>query len=205
MSKKTLIIIAVLAVLVIGGVTGYFVLGSKTSSGGTRERSLSLLPKTSDDKEEVNADTLYEDSAGFSFMYPKDIKVTDVTPEEDEYYTQLNLTKGNEKIVMTAKDTSAKNADDWLKSDTTYAGASLVGASTLAGISAKQYSKGESLITIAVDQGVVYLIEGKKDGAYWEDVQRAIISSFKFAGTAPASAPSSGGSDIVYEEEEVIE
>lgn len=196
-------IIGVLAVLVIGGVTGYFVLSGRSTSGGGSERSLSLLPKTSNEK--VEADTLYEDTAGFSFKHPKDIKVTDVTPDGDEYYTQLNLARGSEKIVLTAKDTSAKTADDWLKSDTTYSGASLVGATTLGGISAKQYSKSEKLIMVAVDQGVVYLIVGPKDGAFWEEVQGAAISTFKFSGTASSSAGSSGASDIEYEAEEVIE
>ncbi len=204
MSKKTFVIIAVLAILVIGGVTGYFVLSSK-SSGGLRDRSLSLLPKTSSEREEVNADTLYEDSSGFSFKYPKDIEVTDVTPEGDEYYTKLNLLKGSGKISITLKDTSVKTVDAWLKADSNYIDASLVGATSLDGISAKQYVKGETFITVAVDQGVVYLIEGPKDGSYWEDVQGALVSSFKFAGSAASGGPSSGSSDIIYEEEEIIE
>lgn len=206
MSKKAFLLIATAAVLVIGGVAGYFVLSSRSKSAGSDggQRGLSFLPKT-EKKEEINADTLYEDTAGFSFKYPKDVKVTDVTPDEDEYYTQLNLSRGSEKIVLTAKDASAKTADDWLKGDSTYSGSSLVGATTLAGISAKQYSKGETLITIAVDAGVVYLIEGPKDEAFWEDVHGALISSFKFSGTASAGQASSGSSDIEYEEEEVVE
>lgn len=204
MSKRTLIIIVVLALLAIGGVTGYFILSSRSGSGGG-ERVVSLLPKTSKDNEKITADTLYEDTAGFSFKHPKDVNVKDVTPDGDEYYTELNLSRGSEKVVLSAKDTSAKTADDWLKSDSTYSGASLVGAATLGGISAKQYSKSEKLITVAVDAGVVYLIVGPKDGGFWEEVQGAVISTFKFSGTASSSAGSSGSSDIEYEEEEVIE
>lgn len=206
MSKKVFVLIAILAILVIGGTAGYFVLSprSKGQSGESGKRSLSLLPKTSK-KEEVNADTLYEDSAGFSFKHPKDIKVADVTPGDDAYYTQLNLAKGNEKIVLTAKDTSAKDVDSWLKTDSTYSGASLVGATSLGGVSAKQYAKGETLITVAIDQGVVYLIGGPKDGAFWEDVQGALVSSFKFSGTASSGSASSGSSGAVVEEEEVVE
>ena len=196
MSKKTFVIIAVLAILAVGGVTGYFVLGSR-SKGTTEEGQTS--------KEEVKADTLFEDSAGFSFKHPKDVKVTDVTPDEDDYYTELNLARGSEMIVLTAKDTSAKTVDDWLKTDSIYSGANLVGATTLGGISAKQYAKGEKLITAAVDQGVLYLIEGPKDGSFWEEVQGALVSSFTFAGGASASSGSGGASDIIYEEEKVIE
>lgn len=203
MSKKTFIIIAVLAILVIGGVTGYFVLNSRSSQGTDKQRSLSQ--KSGSQKEEIKVDTLYEDTSGFSFKYPKDIKVKDVTPEGDEYYTQLDLTKGNEKITITIKDTLVKTTDDWIKSDSAYKGASLVGATSLAGISAKQYSKNETLLMVAVDQGIVYLIEGPKDGGFWEDVQGALISTFKFAGTTTSGGSSSGGSDVIYEEEEIVE
>ncbi len=203
MSKKTLIILAVLVLLGVGGVTGYFVLNGRSSKETGGDRSVSLLPKTS--KDEVNADTLYEDSAGFSFKYPKNAKVTDVTPNGDEYYTQLNLTKGSEKVIITLKDTSTKTIEDWLKGDTVYSGASLVGAASLDGVSAKQYTKGEKLITVAVDGGVIYLIEGLKDDGFWENVQGSIVSTFKFAGAANASNSSSGASDVIYEEEEVIE
>lgn len=203
MSKKTFLIIAVLAVLIIGGTGGYFIFSSRskgTASEGAR--GLSLLTKTSGEK--IEANTLYEDTAGFSFKYPKEVKVTDVTPDEDEYYTQLNLVRGSEKIVITLKDTSAKNVDDWLKSDSTYVGASLSGATSLAGISAKQYTKDETLFTAAVDAGILYLIVGPKDGAFWEEVQTAVVSTFKF--TIEASTGASGGdSDITYEEEEVVQ
>ena len=161
--------------------------------------------KTETPNHPSNGEDQTQDTAGFSFKHPKDVNVKDVTPDGDEYYTELNLSRGSEKVVLSAKDTSAKTADDWLKSDSTYSGASLVGATTLAGISAKQYSKSEKLITVAVDAGVVYLIVGPKDGAFWEEVQGAAISTFKFSGTASSSAASSGASDIEYEEEEVIE
>lgn len=200
MSKKNLVIVVVVVVLGVAGVTGYFVLGLRSTGG---EKSTSLLSKIS--KEEVIADTQYEDAAGFSFKHPKNIKVTDVTPDEDEYYTQLDLTKGSEKIVITAKDTLVKSVEDWLKNDDSYSGASLAGAATLGGISAKQYTKEEKLITVAVDLGVLYLIEGPKDGGYWEEVQGALVSTFKFAGASAASGSSSGGSDIIYEEEEIVE
>jgi len=203
MSKKTLIILAILAFLTVGGVTGYFVLSGRTNSGDGSERGLSSLLKTS--KEEVVADTLYEDSAGFSFKHPKEVKVTDVTPDEDEYYTQLNLSRGSEKIVISAKDTSSKTVEDWLKNDSLYSGAGLTGATSLDGIPAKQYTKGDKLITVAVDQSVVYLIEGPKDSGFLEEVQGVVVSTFKFAGGTSAASGTSGGSDIIYEEEEIVE
>lgn len=207
MSKRVLLIVVVLVLLTIGGVTGYFVLSSKgTSSEARSGRSFSIIPKTSQkEKTEVKAEVLYEDTSGFSFRYPKGVKVSDVTPEDDTYYSQLNLAEGSEKMTITLKDTSSKTIDAWFKSDPIYSGASLVGATTLGGISAKQYAKSETLITVALDQGILYLIEGPKDGAFWEEAQNAIVPTFSFATASKSSSSSSSSSNIEYEEEEVVE
>ncbi len=87
--------------------------------------------------------------------------------------------------------------------------ASLVGAATLGKFSAKQYtykSKGDDILgTVAVNQGIVYLVEGPKDGGSWEDLQNAIVGSVNF-GTQQA-ATTSGRSDTstVDEGEETVE
>ncbi len=87
----------------------------------------------------------------------------------------------------------------------------MVGAVALAGIPAKQYAQGGKLITVAIDSGVIYLIEGPaspsqggpKDGGEWEEVQNLIVSSFAL--TEKAAASGATDENVIYEEEEVIE
>lgn len=196
MSKYLLIgIIAV--TIVVGLASGYYFFNWKSNGGPA-----AIIPSSLIKKEVVTGDSNYEDESGFSFDYPKGVKVSDITPESDDYYSKLSLTKGNGKLLITVKDISAKTPDVWLKEEG-YEGATLTGATSLGGISAKQYYSGDNFITIAIDQGIAYSIVGLKDGGYWEDVQGVLVSSFVFAGNKPAT--SGGGDNTIYENEEVVE
>ncbi|MBI3282447.1 hypothetical protein HYZ70_00010 [Candidatus Curtissbacteria bacterium] len=193
--SNRIVLILIAIILVAGGlIGGYLVVVSKSKTS-----SIPSLPSIT--KEEVSPDLTYTDESGFSFKYPKGIKVSDVTPQDDSYYTVLSLVKGGQTLTITAKDTSAKTPDGWLGQDPTYRGATLAGATTLGGISAKEYAYGEKLLTVAVDKGVVYLIEGPKDSGFWEDTQNLITSNFIFAG----SVAQTGEDNTIYEEEEVVQ
>ena len=185
MKKATLISIAVLF-LVLSGIGGYFVVSLRKQK--TPASQTTTLPEAT-----VKGDLVYKDESGFSFSYSKGIKVTDITPESDEYYSRLKLAKGNEFLTISVKDAKTSGYED----------SSLVGAVSLAGMPAKQYAKGEKLATVAVDSGVVYLIEGLKDGGYWEDVQNTVALSFTLA--EKTSSSGSAVDNAIYEEEEVIE
>lgn len=196
MSKNLLIIGIIVIVLAISGVVSYFFLfKGKTSS----DDIVTSLPGISL-KEEVKGDLNYTDDAGFSFSYPKGVKVEDVTPDDETFYTKLDLIKGSSKLTISAQDSKVKSVEDWL-STSEYKGASLVGAGTLGEISAKTYSRDDKLLVVAIDQGVLYLIEGPKNEGFWEEVNGIVTSSFAFAGTKTAAV----GEDSIYEEEEVVE
>lgn len=190
MSKKFLIILAVLAILAGGGLTGYFLFYSKGKTEGPNSPS-SIF----EDKNGVAADLTYTDEAGFSFGYPKGITVKDITPVDSVTYTKLSLQKGKESLVIEVKDTTAKTID-------TPAGATLSGATTLGGISAKQFVSSDILYTMAIDAGVLYIIQGPKDGDFWEETQNLVVSTFSFAGGADTT---STGDGAIYEEEEIVE
>ncbi len=193
--SKSLILVGIIIVVLIGLASGYLLLGQRLGSSGP------TLPSISNLKEQLRGDLTYTDESGFSFSYPKSVKVSDTTPDDDAYYTVLTLSKDGSQMTITAKDTKAKTSDEWIKSDSHYQGASLAGATNLGGISAKQYSLGGKLITAGVDAAVVYLIEGPKDGGFWEDTQGVVASSFAFAGTKTSSS----GDNAIYEEEEVVQ
>lgn len=154
----------------------------------------------------VKAEETYRDEAGFSFGHPKDIKVGDITPDETVYYAKLSLKKEGKEMIISAKDTKYKNPDDWVAKDKDAPeDASLVGAVSLGGISAKQYTSDGKLWTVAIDQGVLYLVEGPKDEGYWEGVYDLLVSTFSLAESEKATGGPSSGGNAIYEEEEVVE
>lgn len=160
-------------------------------------------------KEEATPDVLYEDSSGFSIKHPASITIEDITPEEGEFYTLLNLKRGNVAMTIAFKDTIYKSVEDMFEKDSDAPkDTSLIGASSLDGIPVTQYSYNfesrEILLSAAIDKGVLYLIEGPKDGGFWEETQNLIVSTFAFA-QAEAPSGSSGGQGVIYEAEEVIE
>jgi hypothetical protein len=196
MNKKVIILISV-AVLILAGVGGYFFVSFKNKSNKTS------IPTdvTTTAGETASADLDYLDSSGFSFSYPKSLRVEDITPSDDSYYSKLALTKSGGKLTVTVKDETAKTVDEFLSSDDYYKNATISGATTLAGIPAKQYLVDGKLMTVALKDGILYLIEGNKDGDFWEGTQGVVVSTFAFG------QKSSGSSDAntTYEPEEVVE
>ncbi|MDO8503398.1 MAG: hypothetical protein Q7S60_01780 [bacterium] len=203
MSKRTLIATGIIAVIIVGGLVWALL----TKNQGPRSL-LGPTGTTTKTKGAAEKEETYTDTSGFSFKHPESIVVADKTPNGDAYYTLLSLTSEAKKdgsLTITIMDTNFKTLDDWLAKDSTApSGATLAGAISLGGISAKQYTKSGKLWTIAIDKGILYLIEGPKDGDYWDKVQDLAASSFTTAKPeASKSAPSDSGA--IYEEEEVIE
>ncbi len=206
MSKKTLISLTViLTVLLVGSGVGYMAYrGAQKETTGTGPAL--LLPSLVGKK--AAADLDYEDASGFSFKYPKDIKIADVTAEDEVHYSLLELTEGKEKLVIRVKDTDYKKIDEWLAEDTDGPSGrtEIVGSGSLAGAAASQYTYlqagAKRLLSVAIDRGVVYVIDGPADGGYWEETQNIIVSTFVF-GSQPGGG--STGGEVIYEAEEVIE
>src|SRR5258708_1268216 len=196
MSKKWVIVGGVVLAGIVGGIL-FFSYSKKSANLETSNATDNFLATTP--KSTFNLDTSYKDDLGLTFKFPSDATVTDITPNDNSYYTLLDIRRGDKSIRITIKD-----GEFTLPTD-----ASLVGAATLGKFSAKQYaykSKGDdTLATVAVNQGIVYLVEGPKDGSNWEDLQNAIVGSVNF-GTQQA-ATTSGGSDTstVDEGEETVE
>lgn len=199
MSKKIIVLVSVCVLLLAAG-GGYLIVSSKNKS------SSSSVPvsESSTTQETAAADLDYSDASGFSFKYPKSLRVDDVTPSDDSYYSKVSLTKSGSKLTVTVKDEGAKTVDEFLSSDDYYKSATLSGATTLAGISAKEYLLDGKLITIALKDGILYLVEGSKDGGFWEDTQGIVVSTFSF-GLKSSGSATSDDSNTTYEPEEVVE
>lgn len=214
LSKTVWLIIGGIAIVAVAGVTIFFLYFSQGQSLlSSAKRPLQTIPPLTLQTPEPAGDTLeseaqatYKDTAGFTFKYPTSIVVTDQTPEDDDtYYTLLNLVKDSEKMTVSMTDTTYKTVDDWLEKDSQAPKSpTLIGAISLDGVAARQYTNGGRMWTVAVDKNVLYVFESPKDGDAWDKVHDLFVSSFKFD---KAQSPSGSGSssNTTYEAEEVVE
>lgn len=201
MSKKKIkIIVLIFLGVVIGGGGLYFWKFRSTNKVATTE-SQEVVGEEGDG---IGQTVPYSDTSGFSFLYPENVEVSDETPDDPAYYTLLKLSKGDESLTISVMDVDQKTVASFLASSDKYKKAELYGAVSLGSMKAEQYSLEDKLITLTIDQGVLYLVEGPKDGGFWEETQTVVDESFAFGDTAKQSS-SSGSSGVVYEGEEVVE
>ncbi|MEK7526706.1 MAG: hypothetical protein AAB546_04480 [Patescibacteria group bacterium] len=195
--SKTNIIVLVLIVflLVAGGVGLYLTLKPKDTKNSQASSDFyngtTILPTPNTNE------LIYKDSSGFSFKYKSGYSVKDVTPDDADTYSVVSIAKGNEVLTLSIKDTKYKTLMDWEKDNKT---ASMVGAVNLSGMSAKQYLLAGNTLTVAIDQGVIYVVTGKESESY-----TLLVNTFVFADPNEKSTASDLTSDIIYEEEEVVE
>ena len=157
MSKKWIIITLVSVILVASGLGAILYLDSREPKEDDK-KARQLAPNVV----RTTEDLTYDDASGFSFKYPRDVQVKDVTPDDNVFYTMLTLKKEGSELTISIKDSNYQTVDSWLGKEG--GDATLSGAVSLGGISGKQFIKDGNLLTVAVDKGVLYLVEGKKDG-----------------------------------------
>lgn len=200
MSKRTILII-VLIVAALGVVIAAFLFFGRLGkeSKPTQQGSLFTEPF----KKVLSQEETYQDEAGFSFKHPKGARVEEVNLEDDSVYSSLELTLSGKtgKLTIDLRDTTYKSVDDWLAKDRTAPkNAKISGETKLATFPAKQYTSSSGLLTVAIDQGVLYRIEAP--GTSWEEVYDKIVSTFTLtAGSTSASSEA----NVIYEEEEIVE
>jgi hypothetical protein len=208
MSKAWLIII-VLLIAAIGSGTAflYWQISSPADTSPDPSGSLNTAVSVSaTPTPDMLAKTItYTDPSGFSLSHPANLQV-ETAPDFDEEvdYAKISIKNSSDQMQVWLTDTTYKKTVDWLAKDPKAPKqADLVGASTLGGVAAEQYSDSQNLYTLAIDQGVLYYLVSPK-ASEWESVHEMVVTSFKFAST-PTPATSAGGGETIYEEEEVIE
>lgn len=207
MSKKWIFIsFSVVFILIAGGSAGFFL--TKKSKD---QKNLEAPIITSKIKE-VNEETTYNDASGFSFKYPQSANVHDVTPQDSSYYSVLELASAERsgKIILTVKDTKFSDVDTWLSNDSVVPKtATSSGVSSIGNIPAKKYEvmqgKEQLLLTAAVEDGVLYSIEGPKDNGFWEKTYSNLLFSFAISKPTSVSAATAQDDGTTYEVEEEIQ
>lgn len=203
MSKLEWVLGTIVLLLALGAVSLKFTVFKNTNFLDHNNKKVATPTPTP----EIKAEETYKDEAGFSFQYPKNITVTDTTPDSETYYTLLQLEKNGEKGTIGAEVTKNKNLEEWLTKDNQAPeNPTLSGATTLDSIKATQYKSAGKIYTISVDQGVLYRIETPLQND-WPQIHDAIVSTFKFdrLETKPSTPKQTAPSDTTYEEEVVVE
>lgn len=126
---------------------------------------------------------LWDDPAGFSFEYPKELEV-DVHNKDESNYSFLTLAKKNQKgkIVIIVNDSKYQNIDEWLeKDDLVRKGNGL--ETEVASISGRKVAMGSGREIIGFIDGdkVLYTFDKQPEGedGYWGEIFKRILSSFK--------------------------
>jgi len=142
--------------------------------------------------------TTWNDPAGFSFQYPKDLTV-DKNEEDNENYAHVELTSKNHPgsvIVWVSDPPRTWPPKEGTSIDT-----------TLGGVAAKKIlisTPSAKLIVGALSEGLLFKIEGTlTDKPYWQTVEDGIVKTFAF--TPDTSAGSGQSSGDAADEEEVVQ
>ena len=142
--------------------------------------------------------TTWNDPAGFSFQYPKDLTV-DKNEDDNDNYAHMELTSKDHpgSIIVWASDPPKTwPPKEGINIDT-----------TLGGEPAKKIliaSPSAKFIVGTLFDDLLFKVEGTyTDKQFWQPIQDAIVTSFAFIQEAPAASGQSAAESV--DEEEVVQ
>ncbi|MCX6794354.1 MAG: PsbP-related protein [Candidatus Gottesmanbacteria bacterium] len=194
--KKLWIVTGVIVLVGALGV-GIFLYSSKIPSVVTPHVETSVTPTP------IIALATWDDPAGFSFQYPKDLTV-DKNEEDNENYAHVELTSRDHpgSIIVWASDLTVKDLNAWVKK---FYPSSTSIDSTLGGEPAKKIlisTPSAKLVVGTISEGLLFYVDGTlTDKVYWQTVEDGIVKTFAF--TPDTSSAGSGQAESVDEEEVV--
>ncbi len=149
---------------------------------------------------------LYEDWSGFKFTYPDILTVKEVELDNPRVYSSLEITgTDGKRLTIRVADTQVANLIDWQKVFNQQNSVRKIDQTTLADLPALklQYGAPEMLLTVAIDNGIIYQIESLSDDGFWNRTHEDLIASWQFtnvATTTPSSAKATEGAVTLIEE-----
>lgn len=154
----------------------------------------------------------YKDPSGFKFNYPDNLKLETKKIEDQKIYSLLELTssKHQGKIEIKVEDNQLTKIDDWFKNEATKPAE--IKKIKLADIEGRQFELNNQILTIALDQGVLFIftVSHEKDKNFWIDVNNKIIETFDFKppNNIEENLPVSSENleeEVIFEGEEIVE
>jgi len=202
--KKRIAVILSISILVIGVVGIYIFLKQKAQVMVSAPGSVPTNPPI-----EL---ALWEDQAGFSFKYPKELAFNKHDEDQVNYaHIEFTSTLHPGKLIVWAKDTIYADVNSWATKDKALAGAPIVDT-TLGGVPAKKIiiaTPIKKLITGAISEQILFTIEGEpvEGDSFWTSVSDTVVSSFVFTPIPTDTETNASFEDAgpSVDEEEVLE
>lgn len=121
----------------------------------------------------------YADEAGFSFSYQENLTVNKISTQDESIYSSLELSSKDHsgKLSILVTDTQLTEINAYF--DKTL----IVKKLKLGELEAGQVETDGQLITVAIDQGALFVITAdyQQSKAFWLTVNNKILASFTFA------------------------
>lgn len=209
------IIVGFILVLAVAGAGGWYFLNGKqivNPLGKTAPKS-TIAEATSVPVEL----TTWKDPLGFTFDYPKNMKVNQHDEDKDNYaHVELTSPAAEGNIVVWAKDNTYSTLDEWLKGDKTVRGGSPIDTNWGGEKAKKVVITGDNprVVIATFFDDLLYIIEknGDKDGKL-DASFNAIVASYSFSSKPEAvkntrsdsGAPPAADDSEFAGDEEVVE
>lgn len=199
MKKPVFIRLLITVVIVIIIAVGIFLLTRKDLSSAPQQQV-----KTAEEKVPSQTTKTHIDEAGFQFDYPDDLTVVKKESASSAAYSSLEITSKEVVGSMTflVEDTKVKSVNELIQKNIATKEA------VLGSLKAIETTDGSKTTLLAIDQGIIFRLDlsSKEERQYWQSVYNTVLTSFSFVAPQAASdsSGSSGGEDVILEEE-VIE
>lgn len=181
MLKKYKKVFVAFGLILVLSAIGFFFLNKRRSSGSPLGSSEEIKESEKLVFEFELAD--WEDPAGFSFSYPKELKI-DPHEEDEVNYANLEITneKQSGKILIIVNDATHTTIEDWLEKDELAQGGNALDA-TVAEVKGKKvaFSDGKIITAFIDPDQVIYLLqkEAADDKDYWSQAYQVVLDSFE--------------------------
>lgn len=203
--KKTGLILGLLLVLSLAASGGWYLWQTKIKPPAVTPASSATTPFAA-----APSLLTWNDPAGFTLQYPQDLTVNKHDEDKDNY-AHLEFTHKDHpgSIIIWAKDTTAADITAWVRTEKTFAGASILDT-TLGGQPAKKIlltGTTKKLFVGTIFDELLFLVEAQLDEeGYWLKIADTISQSFAFKPIPETEAAAGGVSqEEAVDEEEVIE
>lgn len=151
------------------------------------------------------ATVAYDDWSGFRFDYPDILTVKEVELDNPQVYSSLELAgSDSQRLNIRISDTAVAGLTEWQKEFNRQYSVRKINQTTLAGLPALRLNFGapEKLLTVAIDNGIIYTIESQADSGFWNRTHEDLVASWQF--TQPQPAETGAGGSAANENEEII-
>lgn len=150
----------------------------------------------------------YDDWSGFRFDYPDILTVKEVELDNPRIYSSLELAgSDSQRLNIRISDTAVAGLTEWQKEFNRQYSVRKINQTTLAGLPALRLNFGapEKLLTVAIDNGIIYTIESQADSGFWNRTHEDLIASWQFTQSQPAAAAAGNENEEIILIEEAVE